>query len=41
VHAARKAGLVKEDDEVILTGGSMSTMPGSTNMLKLHKIGEE
>jgi pyruvate kinase len=40
VHAARKAGLVKED-EVILTGGSMSTMPGSTNMLKLHKIGEE
>src|ERR671921_1687546 len=41
VHAAREAGLVKEDDEVILTGGSMSTMPGSTNMLKLHKIGEE
>jgi pyruvate kinase len=41
VRAARKAGLVKEDDEVILTGGSMSTMPGSTNMLKLHKIGEE
>src|SRR5215207_7237711 len=41
VHAAQEAGLVKEDDEVILTGGSMSTMPGSTNMLKLHKIGEE
>ena len=41
VHAAREAGLVKEGDEVILTGGSMSTMPGSTNMLKLHKIGEE
>ena len=41
VRAARKAALVKEDDEVILTGGSMSTMPGSTNMLKLHKIGEE
>ena len=41
VRAARKAALVKEHDEVILTGGSMSTMPGSTNMLKLHKIGEE
>jgi pyruvate kinase len=41
VHAAREAGLVMEGDEVILTGGSMSTMPGSTNMLKLHKIGEE
>ena len=41
VRAARAAGLVKEGDEVILTGGSMSTMPGSTNMLKLHMIGEE
>jgi pyruvate kinase len=41
VHAARQAGLVNEGDEVILTGGSMSTMPGSTNMLKLHTIGEE
>ncbi|MCA1716392.1 MAG: pyruvate kinase [Actinobacteria bacterium] len=40
VRAAREAGLVKEGDEVILTGGSMSTMPGSTNMLKLHTIGE-
>src|SRR5919205_166010 len=40
VRATRKAGLVKEGDEVILTGGSMSTMPGSTNMLKLHTIGE-
>ncbi len=40
VHAAREAGLVKEGDQVILTGGSMSTMPGSTNMLKLHTIGE-
>jgi pyruvate kinase len=41
VRAARAAGLVREGDEVILTGGSMSTMPGSTNMLKLHTIGEE
>lgn len=41
VRAAHKSGLVKEGDQVILTGGSMSTMPGSTNMLKLHTIGEE
>ncbi|MDQ3911758.1 MAG: pyruvate kinase [Actinomycetota bacterium] len=41
IRATRKAGLVKEGDEVILTGGSMSTTPGSTNMLKLHTIGEE
>src|SRR5919206_1441049 len=41
VRATRKAGLVREGDQVILTGGSMSTMPGSTNMLKLHTIGEE
>jgi len=41
VRAAHKSGLVKEGDEVILTGGSMSTMPGSTNMLKLHTMGEE
>jgi pyruvate kinase len=41
VRAAHRSGLVREGDEVILTGGSMSTMPGSTNMLKLHTIGEE
>src|SRR4051812_24458155 len=40
VKAARKSGLIKKGDEVILTGGSTSTMPGSTNMLKLHTIGE-
>ena len=41
IKAARKAGLVGEGDQVIITGGSMSTTPGSTNMLKLHTIGEE
>src|SRR5918995_1192869 len=41
VRAAREAGLVKEGDEMILTGGSTSTMPGSANMLKLHTAGDE
>jgi pyruvate kinase len=40
VAAVQRSGLAKKGDEVILTGGSMSTMPGSTNMLKLHTIGE-
>jgi pyruvate kinase len=41
VEATRRAGLVGNGDRVILTGGSMSTKPGSTNMLKLHTVGEE
>jgi pyruvate kinase len=41
VRASRNAGLVNEGDKVIVTGGSMSTTPGSTNMLKLHTVGEE
>ena len=41
VEAARKHGLVKKGDRVILTGGSIGATPGSTNMLKLHTIGEE
>lgn len=41
VKAARTHGLVKEGDRVILTGGSVGATPGSTNMLKLHTIGEE
>jgi pyruvate kinase len=40
VAAVQRSGLATKGDEVILTGGSMSTMPGSTNMLKLHTIGE-
>jgi pyruvate kinase len=41
IEAAQEAGLVEKGDRVILTGGSMSTKPGSTNMLKLHTVGEE
>ncbi len=41
VEAAREAGLVEKGDRVILTGGSMGATPGSTNMLKLHTVGEE
>jgi pyruvate kinase len=41
VEAIRKSELIKKGDRVIITGGSTSTRPGSTNMLKLHTIGEE
>ncbi|HZC18479.1 MAG TPA: pyruvate kinase, partial [Rubrobacteraceae bacterium] len=41
IKAAKKSGLVEKGDRVIITGGSMSTKPGSTNMLKLHTVGEE
>ena len=41
IKAAKKYGLVEKGDRVIITGGSMSTKPGSTNMLKLHTVGEE
>jgi len=41
IRAARKSGLVEKGDRVLITGGSSSTKPGSTNMLKLHTVGEE
>ena len=41
IEAAQEAGLLEKGDRVIITGGSMSTKPGSTNMLKLHTVGEE
>lgn len=41
IEATREAGLIEKGDEVILTGGSTGATPGSTNMLKLHTIGEE
>jgi pyruvate kinase len=41
IGAAQKAGLIEKGDRVIITGGSMSTTPGSSNMLKLHTVGEE
>ena len=41
VEAIRNSELIKKGDRVIITGGSTSTRPGSTNMLKLHTIGEE
>ena len=41
MEAARENSLLDDGDRVLLTGGSLGATPGSTNMLKLHTIGEE
>jgi len=40
LDAAGKTGLVKDDDVVVLTGGVPVGRPGSTNFLKIHRIGQ-
>jgi len=40
IDAAAQTGLVKTDDVVVLTGGVPVGRPGSTNFLKVHRIGQ-
>jgi len=40
LDAAEKTGLVKENDVVVLTGGVPVGRPGSTNFIKVHRIGQ-
>jgi len=35
------AGELEEGDQAILTGGTMSSTPGSTNLLQVYTVGEE
>ena len=41
VDAARQAGHLQDGDEVILTGGRAGSVPGSTNVVEVVKVGEE
>lgn len=41
VEAAEAAGELEEGDQVILTGGTMSSTPGSTNLLQVYTVGED
>src|SRR5215212_9134658 len=41
VRAALKSGVVKEGDEVILTGGTAGSVPGSTNVVEVSTVGED
>ena len=40
IDAAGKTGFVKNDDVVVLTGGVPVGRPGSTNFIKVHRIGQ-
>ena len=40
IDAAAQTGLVKNDDVVVLTGGVPVGRPGSTNFIKIHRIGQ-
>ena len=41
VEAARKVGHLKDGDEVILTGGTAGSVPGSTNVVEVSTVGED
>ncbi len=40
LDAAELSGLVKDDDVVVITGGVPVGRPGSTNFIKVHRIGQ-
>ena len=40
VEAATRAGLVKKGDTVVLTAGIPAGVPGRTNLIKVHTIGQ-
>src|SRR5829696_1031352 len=41
MEAAREAGHLKDGDEVILTGGTAGSVPGSTNVVEVSTVGED
>ncbi len=41
VEAAKRTGHLQDGDEVIMTGGVRGSMPGSTNSLQIHIVGQE
>jgi pyruvate kinase len=41
IEAAENGGHLKSGDEVILTGGTAGSTPGSTNLLQVHTMGED
>ncbi len=41
VRAARDAGHLKDGDQIILTGGTAGSLPGSTNVIEVVTVGEE
>ena len=40
IDAAQRTGVVRDNDVVVLTGGVPVGRPGSTNFIKIHRIGQ-
>jgi pyruvate kinase len=40
-EAAREVGHLKDGDQVILTGGTAGSVPGSTNVVEVVTVGED
>jgi pyruvate kinase len=41
VEAAEEAGHLKEGDQVIMTGGTAGSLPGSANVVEVYTVGED
>ncbi len=41
VEAARAAGKLEDGEEIIFTGGIAGSLPGSTNVLQVHTVGQD
>jgi pyruvate kinase len=41
VEAAEEAGLLKEGDRIIMTGGTAGSLPGSANVVEVYTVGED
>ncbi len=41
VEAAKRAGYLADGDEIVMTGGTAGSLPGSTNVVQVHTVGRE
>jgi pyruvate kinase len=41
VEAAEEAGHLKEGDQIIMTGGTAGSLPGSANVVEIYTVGED
>lgn len=41
LESAEEAGHLKDGDRIVFTGGVAGSMPGSTNLLQVHTLGDE
>lgn len=41
LEACEAAGELRDGDRIVFTGGVAGSMPGSTNLLQVHTLGDE